>query len=194
MAEHTEAELKQAILERTRERWEAKQEPLLLSQLGPDLLARGVNFKEIIDVPMKKYIEENLGSTVRVISHPEQPQKVGIIPISEIYDFPPLTARASKDFNKGQFFDLINKISADSTANPTIDAPLASRTNNLEKTVAVIQSLASRDGSSRKFVYRPDGVSEEKIRAFLRLMDGLTFREIDSISIPLRTLLRMLTS
>lgn len=194
MAEHTEADLMLAISNRTREHWDEKHEPLLLSQLGPALLASGINFKEIITLPMKKFIEENLLDKVSIVFHPEQTQKIGIIPTNESYTFPPLISRTPRKLDRelNFIYDIINTPHEKSVVTQSILPSSTSEPTNNERAVAAIQSLTSRDGFSRKFVYRPDGASEERIKAFLKLMDGLTFREIDTISIPLRTLMRML--
>jgi hypothetical protein len=196
MAEHTEADLEAAISSRTREHWDEKHEPLLLSQLGPALLASGLKFKELVAIPMKKFIEEKLRGVVTIVSHPDQRQKIGVIPHGENYDFPPLKSKAPRKVDRDLtlIYDLINEPSENSVAVGQISASAASSPTKNERTAAAIHSLTSRDGSSRKFIYQPNGASEEKIKAFLRLIDGLTLREIDTISIPLRTFVRMLMS
>jgi hypothetical protein len=195
MTEHTEAELLKAISDKTKEHWEAKQEPLLLSELGPFLLANGINFREIMSLPMKTFIEGKLHSDVKIIIHPDQPQKVGVLPIDVSYEFPPLRQQLQRTRDRDLkllFREILSSTPSGSVPDRLIESSRPPEPTKSEQAVAAIQTLASRDGSSRKFVYRSDGASEEKIRAFLRLIDGLTFREIDAISIPLRILVRML--
>ena len=194
MPGQNQAELAQEIASRTKEHWAARHEPLLLSQLGPILLQGGFNFKEITSLPIKKFIEQTLMDEVKIITHPIQAQKIGIIPKGENYVFPMVDAKSSRKI--GLDLSIIDKLFTTVPISTVTDRAVPPEstpdTVRAERAVAAIRTLTSRDGLSRKFVYQPDGASEEKLKAFLRLLDGLTLKEIDTISIPLRTLVRML--
>lgn len=178
-----ETELVSTIENLTRERWEKSSSPLLLSQLGPELIARGFSFKELIKpLTLKQYIELNLSEKVSFVVHPNQRQKIGIIPHNETYEFDLSEQRYRP--TKPSIADLYTTFTSLSrSAQPERDLGRRFSSNQTDLLPAI--------GGSKRFTYNEKDVSDQKIRAFLSLLDGLTSREIDNISIPLRTLVRM---
>lgn len=74
-------------IQRTHEAWVEKQ-PYFLARLSPELQARGVNYKEVIGPrPLKRFLEEEAASHLRVVSHPLKRNMIGLIPAGEHYEF-----------------------------------------------------------------------------------------------------------
>ena len=71
-----------------RSHWEAEAEPLLLSQVGAALQAASLDYKSILeDSSIRRFVSENCPE-LKVVQHPNQFAKIGIIPVSEEYEFP----------------------------------------------------------------------------------------------------------
>jgi hypothetical protein len=88
MSEDQAENLHTVITQRTQEHWDKTGEPYLLSRLGPDLLSQEIDYPSIIKpYKMRPYIEFHMADVVKVISHPTQKQKIGIIPASKNYKF-----------------------------------------------------------------------------------------------------------
>ena len=68
--------------------WEVKAEPLLLSQVGVSLQAESLDYKSILeDSSIRRFVSEHCPQ-LKVVQHPTQFAKIGIIPVSEQYAFP----------------------------------------------------------------------------------------------------------
>jgi hypothetical protein len=79
--------------------WGKNQRPVFLSSL-PKLLSEGfdIDYKLVLgDVSLKKFIEDSpLQAGYRLVMHPRQRAKLGIIPANAAYEFP--DDRPSEDF------------------------------------------------------------------------------------------------
>lgn len=69
--------------------WDTHNQPLLLSDLPRKLIEEGIdNYKEIAEGNMKKFVSSSMSSdNYKLIVHPHQKAKIGIIPATESYSY-----------------------------------------------------------------------------------------------------------
>lgn len=69
--------------------WQSSQEPFLLSQAAPGMKASGLDYQAILgDERLKAFVKrtEEQGG-YRLVSHPVQKPKIGIVPAGETFEF-----------------------------------------------------------------------------------------------------------
>jgi hypothetical protein len=84
---HTKKELAEKITELSSGHWAAASEPLLLSQLGPDLSVAGFNYKEILDGQGLRHFIDNEVNELTIAKHPQQYAKVGVHPAKVSFSY-----------------------------------------------------------------------------------------------------------
>ena len=82
--------LVQLLEEIAKNQWDNNQSPILLSNLPPLILSKNPNFKsELNGLSLKSFIsKEEASHAFKLIQHPEQKEKLGIIPKIRDYKFP----------------------------------------------------------------------------------------------------------
>lgn len=74
--------------DRAQEAWEKNEYPYLLARLSPDLAREGVNYKGVLgDQKLADFVRSAPGQ-VKVVSHPTQKSKIGLIPPERDFEFP----------------------------------------------------------------------------------------------------------
>ena len=92
---------REAILEfaagQAEREWNAKQHPYLLARLSPDLSAQGIDYKEVLGEMKLNEFVRTAGEKIKVVSHPSQKSKIGLIPPDKDFEYPveSFVARAS---------------------------------------------------------------------------------------------------
>jgi hypothetical protein len=130
----TPDELNAFIIRQTNEHWEKKKSPYLLSNISTDLIPYGVNYRNIIGegTTLKQYVSGL--PPVRVVVHPIQKAKVGLVPASSGFAFemePTVTGGSGSERPKRprmpsqkhivmQFLNLLSKLSAEELKSVTI--------------------------------------------------------------------------
>lgn len=89
LEEISEAQLIDFLGERAKVHWEKKGEPYLLSLVSPDLKSDRKTFKDAIGGgSLARWAEGTEQDQFKVVRHPVQKAKVGIIPGDKTYDYP----------------------------------------------------------------------------------------------------------
>lgn len=73
---------------RAEEAWAAGQQPYLLARLSPDLAKEGINYKGVLGEQRLKDFLRSAPNLVRVVTHPTQKAKIGLVPPGQAYEFP----------------------------------------------------------------------------------------------------------
>lgn len=68
--------------------WEKDQQPYLLAFLSPDLVKEGVDYKEVLGGQRLKDFLNAAPAHIKLVFHPHQKSKIGIIPANKDYIFP----------------------------------------------------------------------------------------------------------
>lgn len=90
-------ELAEKITQLSEEHWKASSEPLLLSQLGPDLTAAGFAYKETLDGEgLRHFIDKEIDE-LTIAKHPQQYAKVGVYPAKESFSYAAASAEAKPE-------------------------------------------------------------------------------------------------
>jgi len=126
--------LNEFIVRRTEEHWEKTKTPYLLSKISTDLIHYGVNYRNIIGegTTLKQYVS-GLRS-VRIVAHPIQKAKVGLVPAGSGFVFeiePTVTSGSGSEHPKRarmpsqkyivmQFLNLLSKLPAEELKSVTI--------------------------------------------------------------------------
>lgn len=88
----TENELKEFLRKSAEESWEATGEPYLLSFVANDLKGQGADYKSALpeNERLKSFAErvQEADQIFKVVQHPTQKAKVGLIPFDKTYAFP----------------------------------------------------------------------------------------------------------
>lgn len=83
----------QAILEfaaqRAKEAWDERQQPYMLARLSPELAGEGVDYKSVLGEVRLKDFFQTAGDQVRVVIHPTQKTKIGLVPAGTEFEFAP---------------------------------------------------------------------------------------------------------
>lgn len=83
----SEAKLLETVEDLTKRKWEKDSQPLLLSHMGTELASKDIDYKSILgDTPIGKFISDK-SKQIKVIKHPTQHAKIGVIPSDENYEF-----------------------------------------------------------------------------------------------------------
>lgn len=80
---------------RAREAWEKDQQPYLLARLSPELAEEGMDYKSVLGGQRLKDFFGGAAEQVKVVRHPSQKSKVGLIPADK--DFAYVEAAAPAD-------------------------------------------------------------------------------------------------
>jgi hypothetical protein len=87
-----------AILEfaaqRAKESWDERQQPYLLARLSPDLAREGVDYKSVLGEVRLKDFFQSAGDQIRLVIHPTQRTKIGLVPAGIEFEFAPAAAGA----------------------------------------------------------------------------------------------------
>lgn len=93
----TESELKTALRDIAKEHWTKYSHPVLLSNLPPLIDEKIQDYKELLrGSSLKSYIiKESGAANVKLVEHPIQKAKVGIVPADTDFQFEPIPTDAS---------------------------------------------------------------------------------------------------
>ena len=76
-------DLSQKIIQITEQYWAKNNAPILLSKLGPEIKSDGFDLKTMISpLSLSQFIEFSCGEKIKIVRHPRQSAKIGIIPVS----------------------------------------------------------------------------------------------------------------
>ena len=84
----SEKDITDAIKEAVEEYWETNKKPFMLSNIPPILKDVNDNYKDVLgQSSLKQFIETNT-TDVKVVRHPKQKARIGLIPNSESFTYP----------------------------------------------------------------------------------------------------------
>lgn len=69
------------------ETWDGNQQPYLLARLSPDLAKEGVNYKDVLGEQRLKDFVRSAPDRIKVVAHPSQKSKVGLIPPDKDFEY-----------------------------------------------------------------------------------------------------------
>lgn len=86
----TEDGLKAFLKEQAQKQWDLDEQPYLLSLASPDLRPLAIDYHDIIGPERLKAFAERTAADggYRVVAHPQQKAKVGIVPATVQFEFP----------------------------------------------------------------------------------------------------------
>ena len=91
----------EAILEfaaqRAQKTWDDNATAYLLAKLSPELREQGVDYKEVIGSQTLKEFVSGAPDKLRVVLHPTQRSKVGLVPAGIDFEFPVTVEEPAKD-------------------------------------------------------------------------------------------------
>jgi hypothetical protein len=67
--------------------WDKNQSPYLLARLSPDLVAQGIEYKEVLGEQKLKDFLRKATDKVKVVIHPTQAARIGLIPPDKFYEY-----------------------------------------------------------------------------------------------------------
>lgn len=73
--------------ERAKEAWAKDEQPYLLARLSPDLAKEGINYKGVLGEQRLADFVRSGHAYVKVVSHPTQKSKIGLIPPDKDFEF-----------------------------------------------------------------------------------------------------------
>lgn len=73
--------------ERAKDAWSKNEQPYFLARLGPDLAREGINYKGILGEQRLADFVRSGHKYVKVVSHPTQRSKIGLIPPDKDFEF-----------------------------------------------------------------------------------------------------------
>lgn len=87
--EKTEADIIAFLKAQAESNWESSEQPLLLSQAAPGMKAVGLNYQAILGYErLKSFVKRTeADGGYRLVAHPTQKPKVGIVPAGVEFDF-----------------------------------------------------------------------------------------------------------
>jgi|ERR1035437_7337223 hypothetical protein len=129
------------IRKRTHEVWEQKNTALLLSHISPELLLRGVNYKEVFPkgTTLKQFVSSL--DDLRIVGHPVQKAKVGVVPKESPFAFevestvspspsdqqPKRSRQPNQRFIVSQFLAALSRLSEEEIKQVTIPVHILAR-------------------------------------------------------------------
>lgn len=123
-------QLKAALRDIVVRDWEKYQQPVYLSSL-PKLLSNGfgIDYKLVLgDSSLKQFVEESpVDAGYRLVKHPKQRAKLGIVPANVNYDFPEDFADSIPDFTSQDvdaFVKIMRSLSGDELSRISLPATL----------------------------------------------------------------------
>lgn len=69
------------------EAWDENQQPYLLARLSPDLAKEGINYKDVLGEQRLKDFVRSTPDRLKVVSHPSQKSKIGLIPPDKDFEY-----------------------------------------------------------------------------------------------------------
>lgn len=87
MVDHTPEGIIDFAAAQAAKEWDEKQRPYLLARLSPDLAAQGIEYKEVLgEQKLKDFVRTS--DKLKVVVHPNQRSKIGLIPPDQDYTYP----------------------------------------------------------------------------------------------------------
>lgn len=77
------------------EAWDKDQQPYLLARLSPDLVREGINYKDVLGNQRLKDFLRSAPNRLKMVSHPSQKAKIGIIPPDKDFEYEVMPALAA---------------------------------------------------------------------------------------------------
>jgi hypothetical protein len=132
------------VQERTEAHWEEHKTPYLLTYISPDLVKhKGTTYTEIIfPFNLKRYLSEKQ-NLFKIVQHPTQKPKVGLIPVDANFQFDvneaPSSVKASEEKVSNQrrpipskyvvlnFLELISKLDKDEIEEIQLPLPIIAK-------------------------------------------------------------------
>ncbi len=86
----TEDGLKAFLMARTQSHWDEYQQPYFLSRAATDIKAQGIDYRDILkDEKLKEFSRRvRIEDGFRLVEHPSQKAKVGLVPTDIAFQFP----------------------------------------------------------------------------------------------------------
>ena len=75
---------------RAQQTWDEHKQPYLLARLSPDLMAEGVDYRQILGEQKLKDFLASHSEKVKVIVHPQQKAKIGLLPSDVDFEYDPV--------------------------------------------------------------------------------------------------------
>ena|SRR5690348_12121290 len=129
------------IRKRTHEEWEQKSSALFLSNVSPELLLRGVNYKEVLPkgTTLKQFVSTL--DDLRIVGHPLQKSKIGVVPKESPFTFeieptvgpsasnqkPKKSRQPNQRFIVSQFLAALSRLSEEEIKQVTIPVHILAR-------------------------------------------------------------------
>jgi hypothetical protein len=102
--ENTGETIQAFLKEKADAHWKETEQPYLLSFAGPDMKARAIDYRMILgEEPLKSFVRRTEKSGgYRLVEHPTQKAKVGIVPADIQFEFPG-TLQPPRVVDRGSF-------------------------------------------------------------------------------------------
>jgi hypothetical protein len=85
--EPTEESILSFTVKRVQEVWDGHQQPYMLARLSPDLAKEGINYKKVLGETRLKDFFRAAANRIKIVTHPTQKAKIGLIPPGENFEF-----------------------------------------------------------------------------------------------------------
>lgn len=92
----TKDELIEFLQRRTTEVWDASKQPYYLARVQPDLRESGKNYREATGEQTLALFSETVPN-IRVVRHPHQKAKIGLVPASSSFEFSEIEGQSSTE-------------------------------------------------------------------------------------------------
>lgn len=74
---------------RAQQAWDEHKQPYLLARLSPDLMAEGVDYREVLGEQKLKEFLASHSEKIKVTVHPQQKAKIGLLPVDVDFQYDP---------------------------------------------------------------------------------------------------------
>jgi len=74
--------------------WAESRQPYLLARFSPDLLKEGVDYRTVLGERRLKDFLMGVPGRIKVVFHPSQRAKIGLVPVGQEFEFPSETSSA----------------------------------------------------------------------------------------------------
>ena len=92
----TKDELIEFLQRRTTEVWDVSKQPYYLARVQPDLRESGKNYREATGEQTLALFSETVPN-IRVVRHPHQKAKIGLVPASSSFEFSEIEGQSSTE-------------------------------------------------------------------------------------------------
>jgi hypothetical protein len=96
--EGTKESIARFISRRTIAEWRNSSKPYMLNQISPELMSKDIDYKKVIYPLTLKQFAMSIGPDVKMIIHPTQKSKIGLVPKDQMFDFQ--GTEAESDFSQ----------------------------------------------------------------------------------------------